>query len=130
MSLSVLILKPEWLNAILDKGKRMEIRGMKTTKIGHRIGLMASKTDQIVGMATITECIGPMSLEQFASYKDMHHCTAGLPYKTTYGWVLTDVQRLDTPIYHKRKKGVIIFSTFTPPMDFCSSPVTNVQNSP
>jgi hypothetical protein len=111
--MSVLILKPEWLNAILFHGKRMEIRGVPSKKIGQRIGLMASKTDHIIGVATITDCVGPMTVEEFVSKKSLHHCAINdLPYKKTFGWVLADVSALDTPVPHKRKRGAIIFSTF------------------
>ena len=111
--MSVLILKPEWLNAILFEGKRMEIRGVSSQKIGHRIGLMASKTDHIAGVATITECVGPMTVEEFVSNESRHHCTTGkLPYEKTFGWALDDVSALDTPVPHKPKQGAIIFSTY------------------
>jgi hypothetical protein len=114
--MSVLILKPEWLNAILFEGKRMEIRGVSSKKIGQRIGLMASKTDHIMGMATITDCVGPMTVEEFISNEGLHHCTTGkLPYEKTFGWILDDVVAFDTPIPHKRKRGAIIFSTFHNP---------------
>lgn len=110
---SVLILKPEWLDAILSRGKRMEIRGSLTHKVGQRIGLMASKTHHISGMATITGCVGPMAVDEFVSLENQHHCTTrNLPYKKTYGWVLDDVVTLPSPIPHQRKPGAIVFSTY------------------
>lgn len=114
MSFSILILKPQWLDEILHHGKRMEIRGTATHKVGRRIGLMASKTDHVVGMATITGCVGPMTQEVFEAHAEQHHVREAttLPYKTTYGWILEDVVVLPEPLPHKRKQGAIVFSTY------------------
>lgn len=111
--LSVLILKAEWLAEILDKGKRMELRGSRSRKVGSQIGLMAAKTEHIAGMATIIDCVGPMSLQYFLDTRTQHHCNQQhLPYTNTYGWILDDVVKLDMPLPHKRKKGVVVFSKY------------------
>lgn len=114
---SVLVLKKEWLDAIVDGDKRMEIRGSSTRKVGQVIYLMASKTDEIVAQAKVSACIGPMTkgffLESVAFHKSP---STQLPYKKTFGWILEDVERLPQPIHHKRKQGCIGFSVYHPPL--------------
>ena len=113
MPTSVLILKKQWLNKILDEDKRLEIRSFRVKKIGHTIMLMASGTDHIVGSAKIEACIGPMSEEEWIAARPLHHCQSDVrPYAKTYGWKLCNVLRFETPIPHKRKRGAIIFSTY------------------
>ena len=109
---AVLTLKPQWLQLVLHGGKRMEVRGTPTRKIGATIYLMASRTQHIVGTATITGCVGPMTEEDWTSSRDLHKCdTNTLPYKKTYGWMLDNVRVLAQPIPHVRKRGAIVFST-------------------
>lgn len=112
---SVLIVKKPWIDLIVSGDKTMEVRGGRTKKVGQTIMLMASKTDYIIATAKIVDCIGPMDKELFETYRPFHKSTdCNPPYETTYGWLLADVQRLDEPIYHKRKHGSIVFSIYDP----------------
>lgn len=110
---SVLILKKQWLDEIVVGNKRMELRGCASRKVGKTIYMMASKTDEITAKATIGDCIGPLTLEQFSTFKDMHKSQqTALPYKKTYGWILENVQPVVPPLPHKRKQGCIGFSVY------------------
>jgi hypothetical protein len=75
--------------------------------------MMASKTDEITAKATIVDCIGPLTLDQFSTFKNMHKSQqATLPYKKTYGWILENVEQVTPPLPHKRKQGCIGFSVY------------------
>lgn len=56
ISLSSLCLLSLW--SPMEESCKDGIRGSSSKKIRERIGLMASKTDHVVGMARITDCVG------------------------------------------------------------------------
>ena len=108
---SVLVLKQQWLDAILKGEKSMELRGCASRKVGQTIYLMASKTDFITGKATIASC-KPLSEDEFRETRALHKSVAAAkPYKKTFGWMLIDVECIP-PLHHIRKRGCVGFSVY------------------
>ena len=109
-----LLIKSPWIDKILAGEKTWEIRGSRT-KIRGPIALIRSGSGQIVGVAELVDCLGPLSLDEMLKNVRKHRVDAarlkdnGMSYKTTHAWVLKNAQRLDDPIPYKHPSGAIIW---------------------
>lgn len=110
---SILIIKPEWLNKILDGEKDLEIRRQPcTSKKGKRIWLAASGASEVWGSAVVKDCLGPLSTTQWDHLRLRHRVAGERVYGScTYAYELVDVQKLEHAIRIQRKRGSIGFQT-------------------
>jgi len=117
---SVLLIKPEYLNQILNELKTIEIRSCSCkSKVGDTIGLAfcgksyRNKSKQIVATVKIIECklyennndyLIDLNKHLYIGSDDLN-----LPYKKTYGWVFDELKILEVPIIFEHKKGAIVW---------------------
>ena len=88
--------------------KDIEIRGKNTNQRGS-VGLIASTTGTVVGVANLVEVLGPLTLHEYASLAS-RHCVrdvSHLPYRTTYGYVFADVIVFDVPAQYTHRSGAV-----------------------
>ena len=116
---SVLLIKSEYLNQILNGLKTIEIRSCSCkSKINETIGIAycgknyRNKSKQIVATVKIVDC--KLYNNRFDYLNDIKkHLYIGddinLPYKNTYGWVFDDLKILDIPVVFEHKKGAIVW---------------------
>lgn len=108
----ILIIKPEWCDAILCEGKCWEIRGQSTKKRGI-IGLAKTGTGKVYGECNIIDCIA-LDRNLFETNRVNHH----LPYTweqllkmfpKPYAWVLKDEDSklYDEPLPFDYPKGAV-----------------------
>ena len=104
-----LIIREPWIDYILSGKKVWEIRGSNTTIRG-RIALIKSGTSTILGEANLINSI-KLDLSKYYVNKDKHCIdnVDSLPYKNTYGWVLSDVKKYKTPEKYRHPKGAVIW---------------------
>lgn len=106
-----LIIKPPWIDYILDGHKIWEIRGARTNIRGE-IFLIKSGTGCIYGKANLVDCF-EISLGKYQESFNMHMIPRiyldVLPYKKTFAWVINNAERFDVPIPYKHPKGAIIW---------------------
>jgi hypothetical protein len=111
------VIKPPWIDLILQGKKTWEIRGTHTSTRG-RIALIKSRSGRIFGTCRVVDCIGPLSLEQLRANGDKHQIPmemlVELPYPKTYAWVLSEVNPFRDPIVYKHPSGAVIWVRLTP----------------
>ena len=112
----ILVIKPFWLQKILDGSKHIEIRSSRCNKaINTRIFLSESGTSKISASAVVVRCVGPLTCTEFNNLKSSHCILSdSLPYKKTYAWVLKDVFVLPNAINYKVKPGAIVWRKYIP----------------
>ena len=105
---TVIVLLPQWLQAIFNLTKTLEIRGMACRHlIGQRIFLCESGSSRVFGSAVVSEVVGPISKNDWCMLRAAH-CVPGPPlYAHSYGWRLSNVTRFQRPIVIHRKRGSI-----------------------
>jgi len=107
---TILLIKQKWLDLIISGRKQYELRGFRCHKRG-RLWLCASGSKMVCASAVISQCIGPLSAEQFERMSGLHMFMGMRPYKNTYAWKLENVSCLKHPIAIQRKRGSVIFQT-------------------
>ena len=108
-----LIIRDPWIDLILSGKKTWEIRGSKT-KVRGEIALIRSGSGMVYGTCRFVDVIGTLSLRlmrmQFERHRvPLENLKAGLRYKNTYAWVITDARRLKDPIPYKHPQGAVIW---------------------
>jgi len=110
--LRALVIKKEWLDKILAGTKTWEIRGSRTTIRG-AIGLIQSRSGNIVGLCEVVDCIGPLSAEEFrrnVRKAGMIPAEAVLGgYTNTFAWVLANARRFKAPVPYAHPSGAVIW---------------------
>ena len=109
LTISILVIKPEWLQMIMDGIKVWEIRKGACLKDGQTIYLVPSEAAAICARATFVTSHGPLSQDQWIRHSDLH-CVhePNRPYGSdTYGWELRDIEVAHQPIPIVRKKGAV-----------------------
>lgn len=106
-----LIIKPYWLGRILSHGKRIEVRGSQTKKIGEKIYLIESK-GKVVATAVISKVI-KFDEQTWEDLRAAHKVDITFKellkrYKTPYGWCLEDVREV-TPFDYEKHQGAVIW---------------------
>lgn len=106
----ILILQP-YIDWILDGTKTWEIRG-RVTKVREPIALIQSKSGLVVGTCDLVDCVGPLSLAEYKRNASKARVPpTGLPYPTTYAWVLKNARRLPKPVPYRHPSGAVIWVT-------------------
>lgn len=105
-----LIIKPYWLERILSHGKRIEVRGSQTKKIGEKIYLIESK-GKVVATAAISKVI-KFDEQTWENTRPLHQVKMSYlslteRYKTPCGWCLEDVEPIEPFDYVKHQGAVI-----------------------
>ena len=77
------------------------------------IALIRSKSGRIVGTCELIDVVGPLSLKGFrANARKVGfrpHEITGLPYQTTYAWVLRRAKRYRRPRPYVHPNGAVIW---------------------
>ena len=81
-----LIIRPPWIDLILDDVKSWEIRG-SNPKVRGEIALIQSGTKTVVGVAELVDS-RPLSLEDYLEAEPFHciRSNGDLPYPQTFAW--------------------------------------------
>ncbi|CAJ1457263.1 unnamed protein product [Effrenium voratum] len=118
----VLLFDLPWLQCILDGRKTLELRGFRV-KNGPSGRVWLGVEDRIHAAARV-DAAGPLTLEEYLRQAPQHlHPSKTLPFKTTWGLMLTNVQKLSEPLwFHRPPSSARHFSYRPPPEDGnCSS---------
>jgi hypothetical protein len=110
---SALIIRPEPLNQILSGEKTWEMRSSGARKRG-RIGLISKGSGQVIGVADLVDCIGPMTPERIAASSDLHRISPQRLRdpdiaKYRYAWVLRNARRLSRAVPYQHPAGAVIW---------------------
>ncbi len=107
-----LIIRPPWVDFILEGRKTWEIRGKRTSRRG-RIALICSGSGHIVGTCDLFEVVGRLGPKRFEENLDHHRSERlvrfGSRYKTTYAWVIRNAQRLPEPVPYDHPQGAVVW---------------------
>lgn len=108
-----LLIRKPWIDLILSGRKTWEIRG-SATRVRGPIALIESGSGTVVGVCELTDCVGPLTLEEFRRALRRHRATPGwfetkLPYRRTHAWVLTGARRLARPIPYRHPTGAVLW---------------------
>lgn len=110
----ILLLKPNWCDAILLEGKDWEVRGHATKK-REIIGLAKTGTGHVQGECEIVDCI-KLTRELFDDNVMRHQIPLTWEellqvYSTPYAWVISSdsVKVYDEPIPFDYPKGAVIW---------------------
>jgi len=113
--MDALVIRRPWIDKILDHTKTWEIRGRRTEKRGV-IGLIEGGSGTVVGTCRLVDVVGPLSRSEFitnakkAGFSCDDVATSPLPYERTYGWVVEDARRLNTPVQYEHPSGAVIWA--------------------
>jgi hypothetical protein len=104
-----LIVREPWISVILEGGKTWEMRS-KRANIRGRVGLIQQGTGAVVGVATLVDCLSPISREAYASYHQRHAIPPNMQEECVQRgwvipWVLQATERLTAPVPYKAKSG-------------------------
>jgi hypothetical protein len=103
-----LIIKSEWLFKIFNTQKVYEMRSTATKKIGP-IGLIKSGSGLIVGSAYLNGCF-KIDPDRFASTLRYHQVPDfELLKKWPWAWVLSEVEKFETPVKYSHPQGAVIW---------------------
>jgi hypothetical protein len=109
---SVLVIKPHWLEMILQGIKTWEIRGSPIKKhVGKYIYLAGSGTSAIYARVKFEACHGPLAKDVWIANVE-RHCVPGatLPYGvSTYAYQFGELEVATNPIQFERQKGAVKF---------------------
>ena len=101
---AIMVLKKQWLDMIVDRGKVLELRGQRKAPGkyylgcgGQIYGVVTTLTPQRIG--TVAELKALLPLHQYVGDE--------LPYKTTWALPLTNVRKVTTPILYVHPRGAI-----------------------
>ena len=122
--MSVLVIKPHWLEMILQGIKTWEIRGSVIKKhVGKVIYLVASGTSTIYARVKFEDCHGPLTKHVWIANVE-RHCVPGdtLPYGvSTYAWQFGELEVATHPIEFARKDGAVKFENVLIPRKVLTS---------
>jgi len=112
-----LVIKPLWIERIMNVSKVWAIRGTRTNTRG-RIALVRGSAGQIVGTCEIVDCIGPMSPVELRAAAEKQQAPAEMLMASAgtkaFAWVLSDVKALAEPISYEPAAGSRIWVKLTP----------------
>jgi hypothetical protein len=105
-----LVIMPEPMHRILDGPKSWEIRRGRCL-IRELIGLIESGSGMVVGVAELTDCIGPLTRElRIRNARKMGITVADASERWAtdyYAWVLRKRRRLRKPVPYAHPNGVV-----------------------
>lgn len=104
---AILIIKPAWLQLILDGRKTVEVRKVPcTSKVGQDIWLAPSGAATVVAKVTIVACDGPLSMEQWEERREEHRVPGERAYGAkTYAWTLANVRVVRPTAFARKRVG-------------------------
>ena len=105
-----LVVKKRWLDLILARQKKWEIRGSSTAKRGWIHFAESQAGGKLVGRARLVDCF-PVSRESFVRnfYQHRVPSLSMVPYHTLYAWVLEDCEKFDKAFNYEHKRGAVIW---------------------
>lgn len=116
-----LIIKKKWLDLIVDGKKTIEIRGSDTNKQNETIYLLESGTHRVVETVVISAThhisCSDWSEEREKHCVDISYADLKKRYKTTYAWVLTDVEPIEDVWFYDHPQGAVIWVKDVQPID-------------
>jgi hypothetical protein len=111
-----LLIQSPFIERILAGTKTWEIRG-RATSVRGRIGLIRSKSGQVVGSCHLVDVIGPLTRAELRSNARKAGCRPSdiqtLPYPTTYAWVLRDARPFARPVPYRHPSGAVVWVRLT-----------------
>ena len=113
----ILVVKPEWLDRLLDGRKTLEIRSSGCSKpIGTRVYLSESKTGTICGSVVFRGTTGRLDEDAWNHLRPHHNVqTNDLPYgSSTHGWWFESPVRYDPPVPYAVRPGSIVWRKYQP----------------
>jgi predicted transcriptional regulator len=102
--MQALIVKDPWASMIVSGEKTIEIRTMRTKKIGKEIYIAKSGTKTLIGKVTIEKCL-PLTANEFSQLADKHKAKGIYPKKQVYGWFLTKPIAFKDPLPYSHPQG-------------------------
>lgn len=106
-------IRQPYIDMILDGHKTWEMRSRRCL-LRERIALIQSKSQTIVGVADLVDCIGPMTDDERLAA--MHkHCVNSDTWldpkmvKYRFAWVLANVQKLPKPVPYSHRFGAALW---------------------
>ena len=105
-----LVVKKRWLDLILARQKKWEIRGSSTAKRGWIHFAESQAGGKLMGRARLVDCF-PVSRESFVRNFHQHRVPSlsMVPYHTPYAWVLKDCEKFDKAFNYEHKRGAVIW---------------------
>lgn len=106
-----LLIRQPYIGMILDGSKTWEMRS-KRCHFREQIALIQAGTKNVLGVAEVIDCLGPLTDEQRCSSAHLH----GLEpdrwldpniAKYRFAWVLGKMQRLSIPVPYVPKSGPV-----------------------
>ncbi len=112
MALKGLIIRQPWIEMILDGTKTWEMRSERTALRGP-IALIEKGSGLVVGTATLSDSLPPLSPEDMGACRTNHRIPAEISgevgFKWFTPWVLTEVRRLARPVPYVHRSGAVIW---------------------
>jgi len=105
---SALLVKEPWASLIISGVKTLEIRSMRTGKIGKEIYIAKAGSKTLIGKVIIDKCV-ELSANQFNSLSHLHHAADYKTKKKIWGWYLRDAVRFEEPIPYEHPQGAQIW---------------------
>ncbi len=106
-----LILKEPWASKVVSGEKTVELRTMKTNKIGEEIYIAKAGTKTLIGKVTIDKCV-LLSQEEIQALESYHMAATyarTLKGKKIYGWFLKNALAFENPIPYPHPHGAQIW---------------------
>ena len=106
-----LILKEPWASKVVSGEKTVELRTMKTNKIGKEIYIAKAGTKTLIGKVTIDKCV-LLSQEEIQALEPYHFggtYVDTLKGKKAYGWFLKNALAFENPIPYPHPQGAQIW---------------------
>jgi len=107
-----LIIDQPWIGKILRGEKTWEMRSSRTSIRGP-IALIEKGSGTVVGVASILNSLGPMSLQDISNNQAKHMVGPEIytqhDYKWNHAWVLGEVMPLSRPVKYRHKPGAVIW---------------------
>ncbi len=107
---SGLVIDEPWISHILRGHKVWEMRSTSVSKRGP-IALIRKGSGQVVGVANLVGCQGPLSDNEVTIYEPFHRVPASMIGKWRYAWKLENVRALSMPVSYRHPKGAVKWVT-------------------
>jgi hypothetical protein len=112
-SLKGIVIKRPWIDLILAGEKTWEIRSGPVKARGV-IGLIEGGSGNVVGLARLVGCKGPLDRDelgrQFQKHRVPPERMSEVPYESFYAWELAEARRLDPPVPYRHPTGAVIWA--------------------
>ena len=111
----ILVVKPEWLELLLNGDKTVEIRSTACRlQVGTIVYFSPSRSGHVSGSAIFLGSIFFADAERWESARSLHLVSGPLPYPRTHGWMFGSPCRFDQTVPYLVKKGSVVWRKFEP----------------